>query len=420
MKYYLVIFFLFVNIGLFGQVFQDEFYENEVLQINNISPENQDYSDFNNLKSKFENAEIIILGERGHGDGASFLAKTRLIQYLTKELDFSTIALEGGGFHEIQYLNFCDTTKQIDFKSQLQNSWYMLWAKSKQVQPFIQFLEKNKKDISIFGMENQAGNNNWSEITLILKEMIGEEVFKRIDSKQFNDNFIAFSSSIYDEDSEFSEANLAQLKGDLNSINNNLNSINNPNTEILIQSIKNIKGFIQQLELAKGGYDDENKSISLRDSLMFENIKWWRERNPNKKLIIWTANFHAIDNLQETIYAEGDDFYQTMQTLGQRLKKEYKNKVYTIAFTSSEGVQGIFSEPTSVEVDESSFEYELSNKTDFEFAFIDFSQLKSREVFQDYRFNASLLGKNRNGKWMDMFDGIFYIRTMSMNEYQNE
>src|SRR5690554_3152716 len=384
MKFYLVIFFLFVSVGLFGQIFSDEFYENEVIRINDISPENQDYSDFNHLKSKFENAEIIILGENGHGDGASFLAKTRLIQYLTKEMDFSTIALEGGGFHEIQYLNFCDTTKQIDFKNQFQNSWYQLWSKSKQVQPFIRYIENNKEDISIFGMENQSGSNYWPKISLILKEMIGEKALKGIDSKQFNDIFFSFSTSIYEEDNDFTEANLIQLKNDLSSIKNNLNTIDNPNTEVLIQSIKNIEGFIQQLELAKGSYDDENKSISLRDGLMFENVKWWRERNPNKKLIIWTANFHAVNNLQETIYAEGDDFYQTMQTLGQRLKKEYKSKVYNIAFTSSEGIKGVFSEPTRVEVDENNFEYELSNKTNFEYAFIDFGQLKSTEIYQDY------------------------------------
>lgn len=46
--------------------------------VRSIDPADTDYSDLEALKSAIGNARIIMLGEQTHGEGSTYLAKTRL------------------------------------------------------------------------------------------------------------------------------------------------------------------------------------------------------------------------------------------------------------------------------------------------------------------------------------------------------
>ena len=60
--------------------------------IRSVDPSDTDFSDLAPLKSAIGDSRIVMLGEQTHGDGTTFLAKTRLIQFLHQEMGFDVIA----------------------------------------------------------------------------------------------------------------------------------------------------------------------------------------------------------------------------------------------------------------------------------------------------------------------------------------
>lgn len=411
--------FLFLSkIGTSQPIFDSKTYSKWVTKIEHIDPKECNFDDLQFLKQKLENKQIIILGENGHGDGAAFQAKTRLIKYLTSQLDYKTIAFEGGGLFEMYYANL-KSTNQDQFVTEIQKSWFRIWSNSAQTKELINYLYETRDKIKYVGIENQAGNDYWTEFPAIVKELIGERAFDGINYETFNSNFLHFYQSYFIDTSYASLVDIPQLQLDLNTIRQNISKTQNQASQTLIQSIFNIEGFIQQMKLNFGSYSEQNQSISLRDSLMTENVKWWLRNNPNQKLIIWTANFHAVDQLYQTTYAEGDDFYQVMKPLGQRLRAEFGDKLFTIAFTSSDGNNATIYETESQPIitASDSWEYELSKQINFDYAFVDFGQIRRKKKYHNYAFNSSLLGyRNRLGPWLNMFDSVFYIRTMKRSD----
>jgi erythromycin esterase len=63
-----------------------------------IVPENEDFSDLMPLVQWIGGSRVVALGEVTHGDGAMFLAKTRLVRFLHEVMGFDVLAWEAGFF----------------------------------------------------------------------------------------------------------------------------------------------------------------------------------------------------------------------------------------------------------------------------------------------------------------------------------
>ena len=145
------------------------------------------------------------------------------------------------------------------------------------------------------------------------------------------------------------------------------------------------------------------------------NIKDSGQVIPDEKVIIWTANLHASHNLDEAIYKDDDDFYQTFTPLGQRLKSKYGNEVFSIAMISTEGQSAIWNLPTPypIEIPESSWDYQLSKVIDYDYAFINFRNIANNDQCSQLKFESTILGYHKHtGNWFNIFDGVLYIRKM--------
>lgn len=412
-----ILFLSFYSLSFAQTVFDKDIYDKYVNEIESIDPNNTNFDDFKFLEAELKDKRIILLGEVGHGDGAAFLAKTRLIKFLTSEMDFKTIAFEGGGFFEMYYSNLQEKNKE-EFIKDIYNSWFTIWSYSKQTQELIHYLEESKSQVAYFGIESNPGNNHWVMFPSMVLELFGENAFKDIDRERFQENFFNFYY-YFIEHPDASEPNMEEYKAQLKILKENIQDINNEHSSAFVQAVFNLEGLVRQTILQFGTYEEQNEGISLRDSIMAENIKWWLEQNPDEKLIVWAASFHIAYNLNQTIYAEGDDFYDVMKPIGHRLKKEYGDEVYNVAFASSEGENAWawIPEPTALELEKDSWEIELSEQIPFDYAYINFNGIKTHKKYQDYSFNSSLLGyKKRPGNWLNIFDSVFYIRKMTRSD----
>ena len=62
--------------------------------IRTIDPVDTNYQDLAFLKDKLKGIDLVMLGEQDHGAGATFLAKSRLIQFLHQEMNFDVLLFE--------------------------------------------------------------------------------------------------------------------------------------------------------------------------------------------------------------------------------------------------------------------------------------------------------------------------------------
>ncbi len=382
-----------------------------------IDSETDDYSDLAFLQEVLQNRKIVILGENSHGDGLTFEAKTRLIKYLAKELGFNTIALEGGGFWEVYYSSL-KIKEGRNISQELDYSWLGLWSKSEQVQAFLRFLDQNKALLNIWGIDNQGENFYFQYFPSVLKKLIGDKPFTSVDYESFKQNFAQYKNYLYSKFADTTQKNhldYPALRRDLKTIKSNLFKIISEDVNAMIQAVKNIENFFDQMELYLGSYEEQNRAINMRDEMMAENLIWWLNKYPESKVIIWTANFHAAHNLDQVIYKENDDFYQMMKPLGHRLKSRYGDQVFSIAFTSLEGETAVVNQqmPSVIKTEENTWEYGLAKLIENKYAFINFENIRKQTNCTDLKFNSHLLGyKNKKGKWFQVFDGMFFIRTM--------
>ena len=251
MKNLLIISFFF-NAYLFGQV-PLNCYSSQITKINNFDSNNTDFSDLEFLKKEFKDKKIIVLGESGHGDGASFEAKTRLVKFLVEEMDYSTLAFEGGSFTEMAFASD-QINKGKDAVAEMKNSWISLWSDSKQIQDLLHYIDE-KDSLKLFGIENHLGNKYSWNLASIYKFLAGESAFKDVDFKHFENNMRNYYHSTFDSDTAISnQVDIERLKSDLGIIKKNVEQIGSRNAKIVHQGILNIEGLIIQLELNKGSY----------------------------------------------------------------------------------------------------------------------------------------------------------------------
>src|SRR5690606_3277527 len=109
--------------------------------------------DFSFLKEELKGVQVLMLGEKSHFDGNVFEMKTKIIEYLYKEIGFKTIAFESGVYDVWKAQNEINkgTNVQLAFK----NSLFTIWSDTNEFQSFVQFYDANKSNLKLFGFDSQ-------------------------------------------------------------------------------------------------------------------------------------------------------------------------------------------------------------------------------------------------------------------------
>jgi erythromycin esterase len=369
---------------------------------------------FNPLKSIIKDKQIIILGESSHGDGKTFEVKVNMIKYLQKEFGFNTVAMEGAGFLDMQLMSgklYPDSLIEQSFSY----SWYSMWSNSKQVQPLIEIFKND--EINYFGIENQPVYCGMYLIRYLKTYLKDYQLnfLNEIDWKKLHNinNYLNVmdSSKLRDNDITFYKKNLILIKDTLQSITALKKESFNESREILIEAINNALSFAEQYSANLYTYEGQNKGINIRDRQMAKNLIWYLDRHPEEKIIVWTANFHGAKNINQVRYNDTDtSLYNSFKLFASYIDDKYGDKLYSIAFTSSTGnIGNIYEqEPSVINPTDSTLENELYKK-DIIYGFINFAEIRNDSILNT-KFNSTVLGySKKKGRWLNVFDGLFYI-----------
>ncbi len=112
--------------------------------VQTINPADTNYQDLLFLKEKLKDVNIVMLGEQQHGDGSTFLAKSRLVKFLHKELDFDVLLFESNIYDCFRFwedFSGDKKNKSDDFGQAL----FGHWANANETKDLQKYMVRNAK-----------------------------------------------------------------------------------------------------------------------------------------------------------------------------------------------------------------------------------------------------------------------------------
>ncbi len=415
---------VFCAFNLFSQEqtqLTDQFLKDNVIQVNTIDPAENDYQDLRFLEKELGGVEIVLLGEQGHGDGSTFLAKTRLIKYLHEEQGYNLISFESGLFD--CYRVWEAIQNGADSLEVFRLGIFNIWTASEQVKPLFQYiLDQSKTDnpliLTGFDMQMTGGISPPERF-----KMLDDYLIESVDPG-WVDQYPTLAK-VYENTREIfinplTEDQVEKLGLEVKRLSKRIVKVDSSKKgQIYARYILNYWGTITLYSKA----DIQNPSntphiFNLRDNQMAKNFELIKEvLFPGEKIIAWGANTHFGYGRGLLGSFNGQDApEQGMVPAGQYLKINYQEKLYSLAFTSFQGKGGSLKGGAygKAPADPATLEYQLS-EMGVANGFLSFRNpdLKSK------RFVTMIYGHSEmSGKWAHMADGVFFIRDMKASEFK--
>ena len=369
-------------------------------------PQNPEITDFSFLKEELKDVQVVMLGENTHFDGNVFEIKTKIVQYLHQEMGFSTIAFESGIYDVWKAQKNIDQGQNV--KEALSNSLFSIWAKRNEFQSFIEFYNQNKKDLKIFGFDYQITGNNGNvnlakDVFEYAKKINHKIKFKQEDFELLLESIT--NSGMFDEE----DISYEQFKTELTSFK----------TKISQQKDSQEKFYWNQIvkSLLELGHDAISKEEilstfnttsfdNIRDKQMADNLLAYLKQNPEAKIICWGANAHFVNDMSSITAPILKEFV----SMGSYIKKELKNKVYSLAAVTAEDSIYLQNKWHETPIKNHSFEYFLKEKNTSPHIFISSNQsgmqiLAWNRLFSPITFVESKLNV--------LHDGYLYFRSVT-------
>lgn len=364
-------------------------------ELRTIDPADTDFSDLAPFGAALSGARVVVLGEQSHGDGGAFLAKTRLIKYLHEQHGFDVLVFESG-------LYDCDKAWALVQAgappSSARTCLLNVWENSRQLQPLMNYLDARGGALEVAGMDTQ--------LTELAHAHLADDLTAHLagigappPDPAFLATLRALSRTVPprppgDEQAHFF-AELAAVRAAVS------------DDPFWRRVLDGAAAYAEQM------WRYEDTSYVRRDVLMGENLAWLaEERYPGRKLVVWTAGYHAVRNLHTARSLDGAPLvYPEHVTVGDVISRALGDEVYIVNVTSAAGTYydwqrgDVFPVPPPPE---GALEAVLS---------------AYRVAFVDLRGGAAVFSGTPawnyqpvRADWSRLMDGVLFIREMTPSE----
>jgi len=365
--------------------------------------------DLDHFAQSLGNARIVGLGEQTHGAGSVFRLKTQLIKYLHENHDFDVFILESGLFDLQQIWKEAQAEQRI--KDIAPDNIFYMYAKTAEVTPLFDYINKEIKGddpLILVGFDSQhtGGYSNKS-----LVESLTQAVNQSSGNINQFDQWQVFSDQI-------------QQVLDVNSIrfNNEVESLffkqlHDLQKIFLIDSTLNVGESGFWYRISKGLEAQAKRQWKIADNRsqeMGENIKYWAEQYPDKKIIVWAHTWHLTR----------DGGYQI--NAGQVVTEAFGEQYFMVHFTGAAGeyLDFVTMKNKMIKTDHNNMvETLLNNNTTENVSFLNLKSLENNDDISSQQ--STLLFSNDYHQtlpaqqWSTFFDGLFYIRNIEAAHFEN-
>jgi erythromycin esterase-like protein len=378
------------------------------IPIRSINPNDTDYNDIAFLKDILAEKRIVVLGEPIHTDGSVFQAKTRMIKFLHEQMGYNVLVWESG-LYDIWYMNQHPLPNNtMDYSMGV----FPLWSSVEETKPLWHYLNKQRSTnhpISLCGIDLQLSGSiaDSLRVAALRNYLLSRNIPLKsypvlsdvLQDMQYNFRYSQYRLRPQQQDS---------LVDEMFQITKHLRTQRNWHftDSIYIHYIEGLALWIQTTNKYPLG---NFIRFGIRDSVMGENfINFVEQYYPEEKIILWCANMHLLYNHKAYSPKNMDIADLRFVSLGEHLKKRYKESCYTIAFTwfCQQANKNTVKDCASAK----SLEYALHQQS-IPYAFIDFNSLSETNYLRKTFVSKANQGYDISGVWSEMTDALFFIDT---------
>lgn len=380
------------------------------IALDSIDPANINYADLEPFRADLDGVRVVLLGEIMHGDGSSFMAKTRLIQWLHQNLGFDALAFESG-FYDCHIAWQSMQTKPA--LEAFREGVFAIWSHSAEILPLVNYLGDqihSAQPLELMGFDCQL-TGTASETQLVddleqLRITVGLEVEDWLVYCQEIQKLVGSEwRTVKPSPNCFTKVQL---------IHRRLMDAISAHPPFANQAFW--KHFLSSLQTElHNQWADEGEVQPFwnqRDAQMADNLLWHLEQNPKRRLIVWAANLH-IARSAATITQGGEYPYQGWIPMGQHLHRALGAEMLSVAITGLQGEMAIC-------WDSDVYKFDASLPSDLETFCNDaglenaiFSWRKSN-AFKSLEFPAKFCGtQSCSADWTNVFDAVLYTRDIT-------
>lgn len=304
-----IISFLFLSVG----------YSQELRTFELLPPESKEHTDLSFLKDELKGKQLVMLGEQTHMYGNLFEMKARVIEYLHKELGFTTIAMESSMY------DIWKTNKNGFNPKDFNNAIWGTWSSTSEFQRLVNYIDKNK--LKVIGFDSQV-NNTSQFIEDFFDYCDNQNITIKLDEDDMGIIIegILENVTVEEEDIQYKtyEKELKRIIKQIEKLeNNNLNYNWTQFTKSLLACSQD--AYYNKKEILTT--DLGNKNHNIRDQQMADNLLSYIHRNPGEKVICWADNIHIIKDNSSIKKPIASDFV----SMGSYIHQELKEKAYSLA-----------------------------------------------------------------------------------------
>jgi len=405
----------------------------EAVAIRSIDPGDEDFSDLRPLGAALAGARVVVLGEATHGDGATFLAKTRLVRFLHRELGFDVLAFESGFYDCWKAWQRIEAGEDPELA--FRQSVFSVWTLSAQVQPLIDHVSasaRSERPLVLSGIDPQftgelSGRFLLGDLTRVAEAVgvPGDRLAERVSGPLAN--LVEGRYELGELPEPAARAALLEALADLR--------------ERLLRDGGSVpdRGFwLRFLESTRDNAvaswsRDWNRPVlespeeyAVRERLMGEQLAWLaRERFPGRKIVVWMHSGHAARGLAgvevpSPVHAR---LYRTLQPAGAVAHAALGNELYTVGVLAYQGRFATVFRDRPEELlrpTEGSLE-DLLHRTGLAHAFLDLRRSGRAPEWLRAPLIARPIGyKEMRARWHEVFDGVVFLDRMEVSERMSE
>jgi erythromycin esterase-like protein len=321
--------------------------------IASTDPAHADFTDLEPLAALMGDARVVSLGEITHGDGNVFLARTRLVRFLHQRLGFDVLAFESGVIECERVMEALRGDAPIDEAIEL--GIYDVWAQSAEIRPLFEYVRETQstdRPLRLVGFDPQFSSGRTAEY---LARGFADVLAASSDEATGLEPMLRALADVANSVSgEAFETWNARLDG----LERALARSTHAQADLWSQVVVSLRWQLRARRLAATAppidYRDPEASFraaeriaagNARDRGMADNLLWHlRQRWPGSRAIVWAANNH-VRTASKRRSAGAEPVHE--RRMGQELKAELGDELYTVLTTCYEGTWAAASHRTA-------------------------------------------------------------------------
>ncbi|HYE62513.1 MAG TPA: erythromycin esterase family protein [Phycisphaerales bacterium] len=322
------------------------FLKEAAVPIRTIEPADEDFADLEPLIPLIGNARVVLLGEQTHGDGACFLAKSRLIKFLHQKMGFDVLAFESGMF-DMAWVDE-GMRNNAPLSEAHQRGLFGIWAASEQCRELLEYVRdsnRTERPVELAGFDSQFSSHNARDDFPRAVEVFFRKAGPDILPTEQRDAVKNLSKWLAEYDEGPTSRPTEQMKaveGVIKTLDEKreiLTRVHAPrDIDFMRRCLKNQLAFTEQLRIQRVRSRDAG---NIRDAAMGENLAWLADDYyKGRKVIVWAASYHNIYDAPKAALNGNAEFYDKTITMGHTARKQLGDAMYSVMFLAHHGKIG--------------------------------------------------------------------------------